>query len=510
MKYGGLTVAVLIPLAFLMPNIFGVLLAVAAVAVAGSLYLIGTIGMIVVPFSEDVVCGLLYLFLPFYGLYYLLTRWEAMRRWFLSSFAGAGIMIVAGIVLPAIVAARDAADRVQRGQQGQVVGQPGQKPGADANAGTAEKELVAQIELIESLADLLATVHDEGTARQAGPQFREMRDRLIRNDPRIQQLNREAGLLERASIDLRYTARAQQASARFKSEQDRCMASPKIWAVLSNGPAGPSPSPGAPGDRLIARATPPPPTLPGAAPGDEPPGEAESAPEAPAAAPAPAPGPARRPRQPNRPSNEEAASSLDDLLADLQAPEQRPRKRALELLMRTPVDPDRREEIALAITPILKDPDHFTRNDAAKTLVYWGGKECTPAIIEALNEDDHFFKVSLLEAMATIKDPAAAEAVAACLEKQKEKAGRALMAMGSEAEPAVVKFLTHRDVFTRTEACKVLKVIGTKKSIPALQAVYRRANGFGFDADAAKDAAAAINQKKAPPGKSPAKKKATG
>ncbi len=41
---------------------------------------VGGIGMFIVPFFESVVCGLLNLFLPFYGLYYLVTRWEDMQE----------------------------------------------------------------------------------------------------------------------------------------------------------------------------------------------------------------------------------------------------------------------------------------------------------------------------------------------------------------------------------------------------------------------------------------------
>jgi HEAT repeat protein len=201
--------------------------------------------------------------------------------------------------------------------------------------------------------------------------------------------------------------------------------------------------------------------------------------------------------------------SLDDLLEGLRAPEKQPRKRALELLMRTPVDPDRREEIAKAIAPILRDPDVFTRKDAAKTLAFWGGKECTPAMIEALRINDHFFKDELLDAFAVIRDPAAADAVASCLPDNRQHAATALIAIGSEAEAAVMKCLTHADVFVRTEACKVLKVIGTRKCVPALQGVFRRANGFGFDADAAKDAAQTIGLAKGSTPR-PSSKKKTG
>ena len=43
---------------------------------------VGAIGMLIVPFRESVVCGLLYIFLPFYALYYLVTRWDDMKKWF--------------------------------------------------------------------------------------------------------------------------------------------------------------------------------------------------------------------------------------------------------------------------------------------------------------------------------------------------------------------------------------------------------------------------------------------
>jgi hypothetical protein len=60
------------------------------------------IRMIMVAFNESLTCGLLYLFLPFYPLYYLITRWERMGAFFLMQFgysfvigAGAGMMALA-------------------------------------------------------------------------------------------------------------------------------------------------------------------------------------------------------------------------------------------------------------------------------------------------------------------------------------------------------------------------------------------------------------------------------
>jgi hypothetical protein len=47
---------------------------------AGGLYLAGLIGMLLTAFRESSACGLMYLFVPFYGLYYLLTRFDDMKK----------------------------------------------------------------------------------------------------------------------------------------------------------------------------------------------------------------------------------------------------------------------------------------------------------------------------------------------------------------------------------------------------------------------------------------------
>jgi WD40 repeat protein len=61
--------------------------------VATLLMMGGGIWAIVNAFREDVVCGILYLFLPFYPLYYLITRWSDQWRPFVTQLAGTGVLI---------------------------------------------------------------------------------------------------------------------------------------------------------------------------------------------------------------------------------------------------------------------------------------------------------------------------------------------------------------------------------------------------------------------------------
>jgi hypothetical protein len=58
-----------------------------------AMVLIGYAAGAVGAFSEDSLYGCLYLILPLYNAYYLVTRWDDLWRWFLCSTAGVGLVI---------------------------------------------------------------------------------------------------------------------------------------------------------------------------------------------------------------------------------------------------------------------------------------------------------------------------------------------------------------------------------------------------------------------------------
>jgi hypothetical protein len=191
------------------------------------------------------------------------------------------------------------------------------------------------------------------------------------------------------------------------------------------------------------------------------------------------------------PINPEAQAGviITQALADLKSPEPFRRRAALARLKAAPPVDDRRAEVAGAVEPVLRDPDPGCRSDAAKTLGFWGGKENTPALVKTLQDSTVWVRWAALDALAELRDPAAAEAVAARLPEERAKAGAALRAMGPGAEPAVLKYLGHSDVFVRAEACKVLEEIGgSEECKAALLALIRRTNNFGLDAGAARSA----------------------
>ena len=75
-----------------------------------------------------------------------------------------------------------------------------------------------------------------------------------------------------------------------------------------------------------------------------------------------------------------------------------------------------------------------------------------------------------IEALGHLKDPRAAEPLAKLVADRKDahQVSITLKALGSNAEDAVLKLITHEKPEVRRDACQILKVIATKKSEVAL------------------------------------------
>ncbi len=189
------------------------------------------------------------------------------------------------------------------------------------------------------------------------------------------------------------------------------------------------------------------------------------------------------------PDSDFIAQALHDLKSSLP----QTRKQALSRLARTPADASRRAEVAQAIVPMLQEPDGFTRSDAAKALAVWGGPESTPALIEALKDTAFNVRWAVLDALKELKDPQASEALAALVAEDKDrgKAVDALKAIGPPAEDAVIPLLSNGEDRVRVEACKILSVIGSEKSVPMLRRLAT--SKLGFSDNAARDALTSMN-----------------
>jgi hypothetical protein len=75
------------------------------------LHLVGGIGVVVTAFREDTKCGLMYLFLPFYALYYGITRFGQIWKLLTVAFTGLLLMAGARVLSPIVRSAAEVADQ---------------------------------------------------------------------------------------------------------------------------------------------------------------------------------------------------------------------------------------------------------------------------------------------------------------------------------------------------------------------------------------------------------------
>lgn len=138
----------------------------------------------------------------------------------------------------------------------------------------------------------------------------------------------------------------------------------------------------------------------------------------------------------------------------------------------TKMRPDEhRAEVVKAMESLLNDDDFFMRQSAIEALGIWGNRDTVPILLKAMK--DKKTRGDTIKALGRLKDERAAEPIAEQLEDvfHRDVAAEALKQMGPIAEKAVLARLNHHELFIRISVCNILKEIGTKLSIPALEKV---------------------------------------
>jgi predicted Zn finger-like uncharacterized protein len=144
-----------------------------------------------------------------------------------------------------------------------------------------------------------------------------------------------------------------------------------------------------------------------------------------------------------------------------------------------PVDPGRRAEVVRALEKAYQAQSNnpFARDKFLNALVAWAGPSDTPLLIRSLDNGMNM-NDKVLDFLVRNPTEDGARAVARQMNGLGFfKASDTLKKMGPTAEDAVADLtLTGKDLTVKVEACRVLEVIGTKKSVPKVrQAIEREA-----------------------------------
>jgi HEAT repeat protein len=186
--------------------------------------------------------------------------------------------------------------------------------------------------------------------------------------------------------------------------------------------------------------------------------------------------------------------TVDELLPQLKNSYQA--RAAMKQLVFLKPDAAHQDEVAQALVKLLDDPDAGVREDAARTLAIWGRPEDAPAVAKLLQAPEAHLHRAAMPTLGKLKGPEAADALVNQFRIPLERFDAARIIMnefGSDAEPALLKYLDDPDSNVRAECLGVLKVVGTRQSIPALTTASQGSNQF--EAWAAQDALRAVQSR---------------
>ncbi|HVV99868.1 MAG TPA: HEAT repeat domain-containing protein [Planctomycetaceae bacterium] len=192
----------------------------------------------------------------------------------------------------------------------------------------------------------------------------------------------------------------------------------------------------------------------------------------------------------NRPK-ELTDEDIDQALQDLKARDVFKVNGALDRLGKAIVVDNRREQVTPAIVALLQDRDDGIRSRAVKAIGVWGSQEQVPTLIELLDDQNPFVKGNAFEALGKLGGKKAADALAERVPPffGRREASQALQQMGEVAEAPVLPLLKNKDWTIQSEACKILAVVGTRKSLADLEKIAKSDKGpLGIEAKKAADA----------------------
>jgi hypothetical protein len=147
--------------------------------------------------------------------------------------------------------------------------------------------------------------------------------------------------------------------------------------------------------------------------------------------------------------NISADRQLDQTLADLADGKKGRARIALEHLARLRPDEASRGKVSRALNAPLLDPDRGIREQALDAVTVWASKENTATLLKVLVN----LQVEPRERSA----------------RSIEKVSAALIAIGPDAEAAVIPFLKSPEGVVRCEACRILAAVGSGDSVKALR-----------------------------------------
>ncbi|MCA9089221.1 MAG: HEAT repeat domain-containing protein [Planctomycetaceae bacterium] len=166
------------------------------------------------------------------------------------------------------------------------------------------------------------------------------------------------------------------------------------------------------------------------------------------------------------PSPQERQEILDEIAS---GEDLRIQKALQKLAPKQPEAPD--PELAAAVAKCLKIDRNFVQTAAAQALIHWATSAEAPALIESLANTNSLVANASEEALVALDYEPAIPEIMKRIKSPSSRipASKALQKFGDRAEVPVHDLFNDEDRSVRMEAARILKEIGTQKSISLLE-----------------------------------------
>jgi hypothetical protein len=136
-------------------------------------------------------------------------------------------------------------------------------------------------------------------------------------------------------------------------------------------------------------------------------------------------------------------------------------------------------EVVADLIAALNDSEWPVRCNAVRALKAWATDEAYQPVLEKLKDPQLSVRWSTIDTLTRWRNPQTATALARHMAAGFDilETGRALRTLGPTAEDAVDQLLGQSDPHVRAEACRILRDIGTRKSIPPLITAAHSSDG---------------------------------
>jgi predicted Zn finger-like uncharacterized protein len=161
------------------------------------------------------------------------------------------------------------------------------------------------------------------------------------------------------------------------------------------------------------------------------------------------------------------ADPVTKSLLQLKSTDDGKRKDAVKRLERLLPD-EHVDEVVKALLPLLDDDDGFFVTDVIKALIVWQNPKVVPALIQRSKDNRFGVRHAAIKALGQSKDVRAVEPLIERFEEDGHQSENALKELGAIAEPALIARLKDGEPKIRRKACDILKVIGGRDTLKAM------------------------------------------